>query len=163
MPVDLTVVDWILLGGMAVLALIGLFRGISGELGSLVGLAAGVLAGVLLYAPSVNCATAFGFAQRGEAMLKGAALVIDIAFAILVGGLVRLLIRKFVSFLVGRVLDAVLGLLSGVIKGVLLVGVLTGTGLISTGPAAEGALASHAPLVDVIASCAQGFSGGSRP
>ena len=152
MTADFTLIDWILLGGTAALALIGLFRGISGELGSLLGLAAGVLAGFLLYGTAQNCAVTFGLGMGSETVLKGATIVIDGALALIVGGLVRILVRKFVSVLVGRTLAAGLGLLSGLVKGILVIGTLTGFGFVQAGPDAEGACVAHSGIVAFIAS-----------
>ena len=159
---DFTTMDWILMGGMAALAIVGLFRGISSELGSLLGLAAGVLSGFLLYGAAQNCATTFGFGMRSPAMLKGATIAIDCVMALVIGGVVRLLVRKFVSFLMGRMIDSLLGLLSGIIKGVLIVGVLTGFGLVSSGPGAEGPFATHSPVVAFIASLTDAYVAGTE-
>lgn len=159
---EFTTVDWILLGIMAVLAVIGLFRGISGELGSLLGLAAGVLAGFLLYGAAQNCATTFGFGMRGPGMLKGATIAIDCVLALVIGGIVRLLIKKFVSFLMGKMIDSCLGLLSGLLKGALIIGVLTGFGLVSTGNGAEGAFVARSPVVAFIASLTDAYMAGTE-
>jgi len=159
---EFTIVDWVLLGGMALLAVIGLFRGISGELGSLLGLAAGVLAGFLLYGVAQSLAVSMGFEARGAGMLKGATIVVDCVMALIIGGTVRILVRKFVSFLMGRMIDSMLGLLSGVLKGALLIGVVTGFGLVTVGDDAEGPLASHSPVVEFIASLANSYAAGTE-
>ena len=158
---EMTTIDWILLGGTGVLMVIGLFRGISGELGSLLGLAAGVLAGFLLYGVAQGAAESFGFGSPGSGVAKGAAIGIDVVMALAVGGLVRLLVRKFVSFLMGRVVDSALGILSGLIKGVLIIGTLTGFGLVKAGPELEGPLVAHSPIVAEIASWAEAYSQGT--
>lgn len=162
MPMELTTVDWILLGGMAALAVVGLFRGISGELGSLLGLAAGVLAGFLLYGAAQGCAASLGFDTRGPGMLKGATIAIDCLLALVIGGIVRLLVRKFVSFLMGRMVDSCLGLLSGLIKGALLIGVLTGFGLVAAGDGAEGVFVARSPIIAFIASFADAYVAGTE-
>ena len=159
---DFTTIDWILMGGMAALAVVGLFRGISSELGSLLGLAAGVLSGFLLYGAAQNCATTFGFGMRSPAMLKGATIAIDCVMALVIGGIVRLLVKKFVSFLMGRMIDSVLGLLSGLIKGALIVGVLTGFGLVSVSADAEGPFVAHSPIVAFIASLTDAYVDGTE-
>ena len=160
MTADWTIVDWALTGALALLALIGLFRGISGELGSLLGIAAGVLAFWLLYGVAGQCA-ASALAGHDAALLKGATIAIDAVFALLAGGTVRFLVRKFVSFLIGRALDAGLGLLSGVVKGVLLIGVVTGLGVVQTGDEAAGPLAARSPLIAEIASWTEAYAPGN--
>lgn len=158
---DMTAIDWVLLGGTGVLMIIGLFRGISGELGSLLGLAAGVLAGFLLYGAAQGAAMSFGFGQHGDSVFKGASIGIDVVMALVIGGLVRLLVRKFVSFLMGRVIDSILGVLSGLIKGVLIIGTLAGFGLIQAGSDLEGPFVAHSPIVAEIASWADAYVQGT--
>lgn len=141
--------------------IVGLFRGISSELSSLVGLAVGVTAGFLLYGPACSCAKAFVSDSQGGGMLKGATIVIDVVFSLIIGGLVRILVKKFVSFLMGKAIDRGLGVLSGLIKGVLIVSVLTGFGLVSTGEAAKGPIVAHSPIITFIGSVSSGLVTGS--
>ena len=157
---ELTAIDWVLLGGTVLLMVIGLFRGISGELGSLVGLAAGVLAGWLLFGVAQNCAQSLGFGSKSENILKGTTIVIDCVMALVVGGIIRMLVRKFVSFLMGRAIDSMLGVLSGIIKGALIIGVLTGFRIVTVDESGteSGPFVAHSPIIGFIASLSDMYS-----
>jgi membrane protein required for colicin V production len=162
MPADLTALDWVILGGMTLLAVIGLFRGISGELASLVGIATGLVAGYLFYGFAYACSVKMGMEARGEGVVKGVAMVINFAVALVAGGLARILVKKFVSFLVGRALDASLGLLAGMFKGVVVVGLLTGVGIVRPGEYSTGYLVAHSSLIAEIATWADAYADGAR-
>ncbi len=155
MPFELTILDWILFGVLALLAGIGLFRGLSGELGSLAGLAAGLVAGFLLYGVAMKCAEVSGLAEHGFG--RPGAAVIDFCFGLVAFGLVRWVVSKFVSFCLGRVTNAFFGLLSGLFKGIVLVGLLTGVGIVKPGEYSRGFLATHSSVVRLIASWADAY------
>ncbi|MBQ9739939.1 MAG: CvpA family protein, partial [Kiritimatiellae bacterium] len=48
---ELTVIDWIIFAVTAFFTVVGLFRGFSGQLGSLVGMVVALAAGYFLFAP----------------------------------------------------------------------------------------------------------------
>ncbi len=156
MPVELTTLDWVLVGLVALLAVIGLFRGISGELGSLLGLGAALAAGYFLYGVAQECALSCGLGQNNEAFHKGASLVIDFVFALIAGGLVRHLVKRFVSFLIGGVLDKFLGLLAGTLKGCIVLALLTGVGIVAPGEHQGGFFASHSVILGQLAALVDG-------
>ncbi len=159
MPLELTILDWILFGVLALLAGIGLFRGLSGELGSFAGLAAGLLAGFLLYGAAMKCAEVSGLVDYGFGT-PGAALI-DFCFGLVVFGIVRWMVSKFVSFCLGKVTNAFFGLLCGLFKGVALVGLLTGVGIVRPGEYSSGFLATHSSAVRLIASWADAYWAGA--
>ena len=104
MPADFTTLDWVIIGGIAVLAAIGLFRGISGEIGSFLGIAAGLLVGYLLYGLALEIAANAASSYDGG-IRKAVAIGIDGLFALVAAGLVRKLVKKFVSWSIGKPLD----------------------------------------------------------
>lgn len=149
MYVELTLIDWVLVGALALLALIGLFRGLSGELGSLSGLVVAVLTGMCLYGVAQRCAAAAGFA--GGAWESPVAGVIDFCFSIIAFGITRKIVSKFVSCCLGYVTNAVLGFLSGICKWVILVGLLTGIGIMRPEEYSAGIVAEHSSIVRFVA------------
>lgn len=159
MIAELTTLDWGLCGGVALLALIGLSRGLSGELGSLAGFAAALAAGFGLYGPATSCAEALGFTARGVG--GPAAAVIDFVFALVAFGLARRLVSRFVSCCLGRVANAALGFVGGLFKGAVLVGLLVGVGWTQPGTYSEGFFAAHSTIVRTIAVWADSHAAGT--
>lgn len=142
--------DFVLIGGVILLAGIGLFRGLSGELGSVAGFAAASLAGFCLLDAARVCATSFGFGGY----VAPAAYVIDFVFALVAFGIARWLVAKFVSVLVPQPTNAFLGLLGGFFKGAVVLGLLTGVGLMRAGTYSTGFFATHSAIVREIAAWA---------
>ena len=141
---ELQPLDFILLGGVILLAGIGLFRGLSGELGSIAGFAAASLAGFCLLDAARACAISFGLA----------AYVIDFVFALVAFGVARWIVAKFVSVLVPQPTNAFLGMLGGIFKSAVVIGLLTGVGLMPTGTYSTGFFATHSTVVREIAAWA---------
>ena len=81
--------------------------------GTLGGIAAGIAAGWFLLDPLASFVTARGWFQQPLA-LRGAVLVADGLVGLVVFGLVRRMIEKFVKFLVPGTLNVILG---GVVGG----------------------------------------------
>lgn len=160
MPADFTTLDWVIIGGIAVLAAIGLFRGISGEIGSFLGIAAGLLVGYLLYGLALEIA-ANAASSYDEGIRKAVAIGIDGLFALVAAGLVRKLVKKFVSWSIGKPLDHALGLVAGVVKGVILTGVLTGLGVVKPGENSSGYFSAKSPVIRYIAEWADAYAEGA--
>lgn len=160
MPADFTTLDWVILGGMALLAVIGLVRGISGEIASLLGIATGLLVGFMLYGVAASIA-AQAAAAHDEGVRKAVAIGIDALLALVAGGVVRIFVKKFVSFLIGRVLDCFLGMAAGLVKGVVLTGVLTGLGVVKPGENSSGYFSAKSPVIRVIADWADAYAEGA--
>ena len=144
---ELMPLDFVLAGLAALLAGIGLYRGLSGELGSLAGFAAASGAGFFLMGFARVCADAVGFGQYAAT----AAYVVDFVFALVAFGLARWIVAKFVSVMVPQPTNAFLGMLSGLFKGVVVIGLLTGFGLMQPGTYATGFFATHSAIVREVA------------
>lgn len=147
---ELQPLDFILLGGVILLAGIGLFRGLSGELGSIAGFAAASLAGFCLLDAARACAVSFGFGNY----IVPAAYVIDFVFALVAFGVARWIVAKFVSVLVPQPTNAFLGMLGGIFKSAVVIGLLTGVGLMPAGTYSTGFFATHSTVVREIAAWA---------
>ena len=145
--------DFFILGGLILLAGIGLFRGLSGELGSLVGFGAAVMAGFCLVGVARACAVSLGLKDYAAP----ASYVIDFVFALIAFGLARMVVSKFVSILVPQPTNAFLGMLGGLLKGVVVVGLLTGVGFLPPGTYSTGFFAMHSSVVREVAAFADAF------
>ena len=147
--------DFFILGGLILLAGIGLFRGLSGELGSLVGFGAAVMAGFCLVGVARACAVSLGLKDYAAP----ASYVIDFVFALVAFGLARMVVSKFVSILVPQPTNALLGAASGAVKGCLLLVLLTGFGFMAPGTYSTGFFAERSSIVHAIASFADSHFG----
>ena len=103
---ELTALDWVLFAVTAFFMTVGLFWGFSGQLGSLAGIAAALAAGYLLFAPVRSLIAVNGWIS-GETAQNGAASVVDFTLGLVVFGLVRLIVAKFVSLLIPQPLNAI--------------------------------------------------------
>lgn len=157
---ELTVLDWVLFAVAAFFMVVGLFRGFSGQFGSFVGLVAALAAGYFLFAPIRNL-VASGNWLTGETAQSGAAAVIDFVVALVVFGLVRRIVAKFVSFLVPQPMNAIVGGAVGIVKGMVAVGLLTGVGLVQTGRFSEGFFAAHSTFVKMVGAMADSYMRGA--
>lgn len=147
---ELQPLDFVLLGGVVLLAGIGLFRGLSGELGSIAGFAAASLAGFCLLDAARACAASLGFGGYAAP----AAYVMDFVFALVAFGVARWVVAKFVSVLVPQPTDAFLGMLGGLFKSAVVLGLLTGVGLMQAGTYSTGFFATRSAVVREIAAWA---------
>ena len=144
---ELQPLDFVLLGGVLLLAGIGLFRGLSGELGSIAGFAAAILAGFCLLDVARACAVSLGIENYATAL----AYVIDFVFGLVSFGSVRWLVAKFVSVLVPQPTNAFLGMLGGLFKSAVILCLLTGVGLMQAGTYSTGFFATHSVIIKEIA------------
>lgn len=158
--VDLTVIDWIIFAVAAFFTVVGLFRGFSGQLGSLVGMVTALGAGYFLYS-HVKGFVAGGNWVSGEAAQNALSGVIDFAVMLVVFGLVRRVVAKFVSFLVPQPMNAIAGGLIGLVKSVVVVGLLAGVGLIQTGRFSDGFFAARSTFVKMAGSLADSYMQGA--
>lgn len=157
---DLTALDWVLLAIAAFFAVVGLFRGFSGQLGSLVGIVAALVVGYFAFAPLRGFVQAGNWIS-GEAAQKSLAAVADFVVALVVFGLLRRIVARFVSFLVPQPMDAIVGAVVGLFKGAVAIGVLTGVGIVQTGRFSEGFFASHSSLVRAVGEVADSYMQGA--
>ena len=155
---ELLPLDYVILGVVILLTGIGLFRGLSGELGSIAGFAAAVVAGCCLIGTARTCAAAIGTAS----FASPAAYVIDFVFALLAFGIVRFLVAKFVSILVPQPTNALIGALGGLLKGLVAVGLLAGIGLMRPGTYSTGCFAEYSAIIRLVASQADAWTGAAE-
>ena len=146
---ELMPLDFVLAGLAALLAGIGLYRGLSGELGSLAGFAAAIGIGLSFIGFARVCAEAIGFRE-----FTVAAYVIDLVFALVAFGLARWIVAKFVSVLVPQPTNAFLGMVSGLFKSAVVIGLLAGFGLMQPGTYSAGFFVTHSTIVREIAAWA---------
>ncbi len=147
---ELMPLDFVLAGLAALLAGIGLYRGLSGELGSLAGFAAASGAGFLLIGFARTCVVALGFGKYAAM----AAYVLDFVFALVAFGLARWIVAKFVSVMVPQPTNAFLGMLGGLFKSAVVIGLLAGFGLMRPGSYSTGFFATHSTIVREVAAWA---------
>ena len=157
---ELTVIDWIIFAVTAFFTVVGLFKGFSGQLGSLVGMAAALAAGYFLFVP-LKGFVVDGNWVSGEAMQNGAAGIVDFVIVLVVFGIVRRIVARFVSFLVPQSMNAIAGALIGLIKSVIAIGLLVGAGLVQTGRFSEGFFAAHSTFVKFAGMLADSYMQGA--
>ena len=157
---DLTVLDWVLFGVTAFFVVIGLFRGFSGQLGSFAGIAVALVAGYFLFSPLRAMVVTGNWVTGGTAQ-SGVAAGLDFIAALIIFGLVRRVVAKFVSFLVPQPMNALAGGLVGLFMGAVAVAGLTGVGLVQTGRFSEGFFAAHSSFVKMLGSFADAYMQGA--
>jgi uncharacterized membrane protein required for colicin V production len=158
--VELTVIDWIIFAVTAFFTVVGLFKGFSGQLGSLAGMISALIIGYFVFAP-MRGMVAGGNWVSGETAQAAVAGIIDFAIMLVVFGIVRRIVAKFVSFLVPQPMNAIIGAIIGLIKSVIVVGILVGVGLVQTGRFSEGFFAAHSTFVKLAGSLAESYIEGA--
>lgn len=158
---ELAVLDWVLLSVMAIFTVMGLFQGFSGQLGSIVGLAAALATGYFAFSPLLELVDECDCVS-GEVSQKGLAAFIDFVVCLVVFGLLRRMVAKFVSFLVPQPMNAILGAVAGVLKGAVAIGLLTGFGIVQTGRFSEGVFASNSSIVKAVGEVADMYVQGAE-
>ena len=157
---DLTVIDWIIFAVTAFFTVAGLFRGFSGQFGSFAGMAAALCAGYFLFAPIREFVTG-GNWFSGEAAQNAVAGATDFCAMLVVFGLVRRVVARFVSFLVPQPMNAIAGGLIGLLKSIVAVGLLAGVGLIQTGRFSQGFFAARSTFVKMAGTVADSYMQGA--
>ena len=153
---SLTPIDLALLCGVALMVGIGLYRGLSGELASFVGFIAAATAGYGLYDVAHIIVRSFGFdkGDTSELVVTGVAIFV---LGLVVFGLVRWVVDKFVSFLVPQPTNALLGAVSGIFKSLVVISLLAGVGFVRPGTYAQGWLAQRSQVACTLAEWADSF------
>ena len=157
---ELTVIDWIIFAVTAFFTVVGLFRGFSGQLGSLAGIAAALAAGYVLFVP-VKGFVVGGNWVSGETAQNAVAGIADFVVMLVVFGVVRRIVARFVSFLVPQPMNAIAGALIGLLKSIIVVGILVGVGLVQTGRFSEGFFAAHSTFVKFAGMLADSYMQGA--
>ena len=153
---NLAPVDLALLGGAALVVGIGLYRGLSGELASLAGFVAAVLAGYSLYGYAHVAVRAFG-CNKGDATELVVTGVVTFFLGLIAFGIVQRVINKFVSFLVPQPTNAILGGVSGLFKCAVCLFLLAGVGFLRPGTYAQGGLSVQSRVVRTFAEWADTY------
>jgi uncharacterized membrane protein required for colicin V production len=158
--VDLTALDWALFALTAFFTVVGLFQGFSGQLGSLAGLAAALIAGYFMFAPLRAMVTAGNWVTgaAGQGVVAG---VIDTVVTLIAFGVVRRIVAKFVAFMVPQPMNAIAGGLVGLLKGMVAVCILTGVGFVQTGKFSESYFAAHSSFVRAMGAIADSYIQGA--
>ena len=138
---DVTAFDYVLLAVIGTLAIIGLFKGLSGWLGTLTGAAAATVFGYFGFGYCLKAATACPWVSGPFVSL--AAAILDFLVGLIVFGLARRLAVKFFSFLLPQPLNAIVGMVVRVL--------LAGTAFFEGVSLPKGFLASHSRLVHAVA------------
>ena len=146
---DLTVVDYVLLAAFGVLAIIGLFKGFSGWMGTVIGAVASAAVGYFSFGYCLSLVAASPWVSGP--CVRIAAALLDMLVALLVFCLVRNLAKRFFSFLLPQPLDALIGLAAGIFLGMVLAVLLAGTAFFEGGRLSEGFLPSHSRIVRIAA------------
>ena len=157
---DLTVLDWIIFAVAAFFTVVGLFRGFSGQLGSLAGMASALLAGYFLFAPLKGIVTSGNWVS-GETAQNAVAGIADFTAMLVVFGIVRRIVARFVSFLIPQPMNAIAGALIGLLKSAVVVGLLSGVGLIETGRFSDGCFAARSAFVKMAGNVADSYMQGA--
>ena len=157
---NLTTIDWIIFAVAAFFTVTGLFRGFSGQLGSLAGMAAALCAGYFFFSPFKEI-VADGNWVSGETAQKALAVVSDFVTMLVVYGLVRRIVARFVTFLVPQPMNAIAGGLVGLLKSIVAVGLLAGVGLIQAGRFSGGSLAARSAFVKMAGTLADSYMQGA--
>ena len=144
----------------AFFTVVGLFRGFSGQLGSLVGMAMALAAGYFLFVPLKGVVTG-GNWVAGETAQNAVAGIADFVAMLVVFGIVRRIVARFVSFLVPQPMNAIAGALIGLFKSLIVVGLLVGAGLVQTGRFSEGFFAAHSIFVKFAGTLADSYIQGA--
>lgn len=143
---EFAALDWGIITVVSFFTVVGLFKGFSGQLGSLVGMAAALVAGYFLYAPLKAVAGGFSWVSSLIAC-NAVAGVMDFVCMLVVFGIVRRIVSRFVSFLVPQPINAILGALIGFVKGAVPLGIFIVAGYLQTGLCSRGFFATHSVLV----------------
>ena len=146
---DISTLDYVLVAAIGVLAIIGLFKGFSGWMGTVTGAVASAVAGYFAFGYCMLAASSCPWVSGPFVRL--AAAMLDLFVTLLALGLVRRLAVRFFSFLLPQPLDALVGLTGGIFLGLVLTVLLAGTAFFEGGALTEGFLASHSRIVHAAA------------
>lgn len=149
MSAELTILDWVLLGGAVVFVVAGGILGVSSQLGALAGFLVAPLVGCACWGGACAVAAALGFPEGLSA--TGVAAVVDLVAALVAFGLVRIMVKRFVQGCLGRFANAVVGAVVGAFAALALLAVMVGVGTASPGSYARGFCATRSVVVHVVA------------
>ena len=143
---ELTAIDWGICSVAVFCAVVGLFRGFSGQLGSFAGMVAGLCAGYFLFSPVKGFVVECNWASGAVAQNALSGMLVFLSMLV-VFGFVRRVVAKFVSFLVPQPMNAIAGALVGLMKSAVVVVILAWIGMIQTGSFSGGFFSARSVLV----------------
>jgi hypothetical protein len=123
-------------------------------------MACALLAGYFLFAPLKGVVTGGNWVS-GETAQSAVAGIADFTAMLVVFGIVRRIVARFVSFLVPQPMNAIAGALVGLLKSVVVVGLLAGAGLIQTGRFSDGFFAARSSFVKMAGMAADSYMQGA--
>ncbi|MCQ2392228.1 MAG: CvpA family protein [Kiritimatiellae bacterium] len=156
-------VDYVIAAVVGGCVIIGLFKGLSGCLGTLAGAVAAAVATTLAFGTLFTFAGTFTF-LAGNGFQRPAAFVLNFILGLIVFGLTRRFVVKFVSFLVPQPLNAIIGGIGGLCLGLALVGLLAGSAVLEGVRFEDGFVAAHSQIVRLVATQLDArLGGGNEP
>ena len=116
--------------------------------------------GYFLYSP-IKGFVVDGNWVSGDTAQGAVAGIMDFVATLVVFGVVRRLVAKFVSFLIPQPMNAIAGALIGLLKSFVIVGVLAGVGVLQTGRFSEGFFAARSTFVKMAGGVADSYMQGA--
>ena len=151
-----TTLDWVLVALTVASTCLGLFLGFAGQIATVAGFGAAAAAGYFLFGTALECAVLVGF-SAGSATIPGA--VVDLVFALLAFGLVRLAVKRFVAGCLGGLANSLLGAVVGFVVACAGIGLLSGVGTSWTDAEGKNPFAENSVLIRRVAD----WTGGHAP
>ena len=158
MPVELTILDWILIGAAVVLVLVGGGLGVSSQLGALAGFLAAPLVGYAGWGVACAVVAALGIPEGMTASAVSA--IVDLVASLVVFGLVRGLVKKFVRGCLGECANVLAGSLVGFFLSLALLALMIGVGMAQPGEYSRGFCAERSVIVHDVATWLDGHAKG---
>lgn len=146
---ELLPLDYVLAAVAGFLLIVGLFKGLSGWLGTIAGTAAAAAAGTMGFGLCKSAAAACSFVT--PPLLVPAAMVLDFLGSLIVFGIVRRIVARFVNFLVPQPLNALLGMLGGALIAAVIAALLAASAMFEGCELDEGLVARHSNVVKAVA------------
>ena len=150
-----TTLDWVLVVLSIASTVLGLFLGFAGQIATVAGFGAAAAAGYFLFGTALECAMLAGF-SAGTATIPG--VVVDLVFALLVFGLVRLVVKRFVAGCLGGLANALLGAVVGLAVACAGTGLLAGVGTSWTDAEGKNPFAENSVLIRHVAGWTRGHA-----
>lgn len=158
---ELQPLDYVLLTIFGFLVIVGLFKGLSGWLGTIVGATSASVMGFFGFGTCRSAAAACSFVS--PPLLVPAAMVLDFLGALIIFGLVRKIVARFVTFLVPQPLNAILGTAGGIVLSAVVAGVLAATAMFEGCRLTEGLVARYSCIVKMVAGLVDSGLEGKAP
>jgi len=142
--------DYLILGGILVLIVLGFKHGCSGEIGRLLGLAASALTAYFGSAPLSAWTQENQLLGASQFANQLAAFVLITVVCISVGILTSHILRKVIRFVVPQPFDAILGGVIGGAKALVILSILCSLGWITPHQPVTGTIANTSSVLETI-------------